>query len=134
MINLLNDEFCILYFLKKYSSITKRGDIEMSKSKGKIFVSILGIILGIVVIIIGLTAFNDTYKGTVSKEEYGGDAYTGIQQACAQTATNTYHIYEIIQTFSKIFFVILGIFVILHFLTVLCEDSKATAIQPTSEN
>lgn len=106
----------------------------MSKSKGKNFVSILGIILGIVVIIIGLTAFNDTYTDTVSKESYGGDAYTGIQQACAQTATNTYYIYEIIQTSSKIFFVALGIFIILHFLTVLCENSKTTTVYSNSEN
>jgi len=80
-------------------------------------VSIIGIIIGIVSIGIGIMAddFNYHYNGTVGRKSYGGDAYTGIQQACAQAATNSYHIYEVFQVFSKIFFIIVGLLIVLHY-------------------
>jgi len=83
----------------------------------KIIVSLIGIIVGIVSLGIGILEddFNYHYNGTVGRKSYGGDAYTGIQQACAQAATNAYHIYEVFQVFSKIFFIILGLLIILHY-------------------
>ncbi len=86
------------------------------KNKGlRIAFSITGIVIGVIIIIVGLVNFNLSYNGTGSKEIYGGDAYTGIQQASAQSATNTYHVLEVVQNFSKIATIITGILVILHY-------------------
>lgn len=105
----------------------------------KIIKAILGIIAGTIIIIVANNSFNSSYKPkepetaeisvkTESDAKYGGDAYTGIQQASAQTATNTYYIYELVQNtnngigivsrqimdFSNMFFTTLGILVILY--------------------
>ena len=54
--------------------------------------SITSIVIGCIALIWG---FNLTMYGTTeSSKSYGGDAYTGIQNAAAQTATNTYYIGE----------------------------------------
>ncbi len=94
-------------------------------------IPILGIILGIVIIVIAIT--NDTfsfgYNGTTGKESYGGDAYTGIQNACALTANNTYHTYELLQEGFQILFIIIGILIILHYLEKLIKSIKGTTIE-----
>ena len=92
----------------------------------KVIIPVIGIIIGIVTVFMGLTThdFNYSYYGYVSRETYGGDAYTGIQNACAQVTTNTYNIYGLIQTFSKIFFVIFGLLTILHYAEKLFENIK----------
>ncbi len=92
----------------------------------KSIICILGIVLGIVVIIIGLTNidFNNSYQGYVAREEYGGAAYTGIQNAAAQVTTNTYNMYQTIQTFSRVFFVISGVLIILHYALMLYDSIK----------
>ena len=98
----------------------------MKKLNLKIIIPVIGIIIGIITVFMGLTTheFNYSYNGFVFRETYGGDAYTGIQNACAQVTTNTYHIYELIQTFSKIFFVIVGLLTILHYVEKLFENIK----------
>lgn len=109
----------------------RKGEKEMEKVKGilknpKIVISIIGIIIGIVTIFIGITTFEFTwhYNGTVSKQEYGGDAYTGIQNACAQTATNVYNTFKLVQTFSQIFLIVLGALIVLHYIEKLFENIK----------
>lgn len=56
------------------------------------------------------------YGDTESNLSYGGDAYTGIQNAAAQTATNTYYVnksisalIECIKTISGYMFIVVGI-------------------------
>ena len=101
------------------------------KNKGlRIAFSITGIVIGVIIIIVGLVNFNLSYKGTELRERYGGDAYTGIQQASAQTATNTYHVLEVVQNFSKIATIITGILVILHYTF---ELIKVGEIEETSK-
>lgn len=101
------------------------------KNKGlRIAFSITGIVIGVIIIIVGLVNFNLSYNGTGSKEIYGGDAYTGIQQASAQSATNTYHVLEVVQNFSKIATIITGILVILHYTF---ELIKVGEIEETSK-
>ena len=68
--------------------------------------------------------FTFHYHGTISQKEYGGDAYTGIQNACAQTATNVYNTYELIQTISQIFLIVLGTLIVLHYIEKLFENTK----------
>ena len=65
--------------------------------------NILGVIAGIFIIIIAVkimyTSTSISYYPRpqyVANEYYGGDAYTGIQQAGAQTANNVSAVYELI--------------------------------------
>lgn len=50
--------------------------------------SIMLFIVGIASIILGIVTFTFNEGATVMRERYGGDAYTGIQKAAAQTANN----------------------------------------------
>lgn len=98
----------------------------MKSNKSKIIIASIGIVVGIIIIIIGATYFDYSYSGTVMRQTYGGDAYTGIQQASAQTATNTYHVFEINQLFAKLALIVTGILVILHYSSVLCDNITIT--------
>ena len=65
----------------------------MHKTPLKIF----GIILGVITIILAICVFDmsvGSYEGTYS---YGGDAYTGIQNAAAQTANNVKYVGEMLR-------------------------------------
>lgn len=99
---------------------------EKKKLNFKRVICILGIILGIATIVIGIATdeFNYSYQGYGDREIYGGDAYTGIQNATAQTATNVYNLYQTIQAFSKSFLIVLGVLIILHYALVLHETIK----------
>ena len=90
----------------------------MNKTPLQKILPIVGVIAGIASIIIGFTCseFNFYYSGTVSKESYGGDAYTGIQNASAQTATNVFNVYQCLQAFCKYFFILFGVILIIHYL------------------
>ena len=50
------------------------------------------------------TSYDSYYTSKLDKERkssYGGDAYTGIQNAGAQTATNAYYIYQRVDDFAN---------------------------------
>lgn len=53
----------------------------------KIFNAII-LLIGIAAIVLGIMCFASNKGYTVSFETYGGDAYTGIQNAAARTASN----------------------------------------------
>lgn len=59
------------------------------KKNFKLFVGIILAILGIIAIIMGNSV--NYYGGYELESKYGGDAYTGIQNAAAQTANNVYN-------------------------------------------
>ena len=72
------------------------------------------LVASIALIIIGLytcftagysdSSYSSIYTSSLEKEKktsYGGDAYTGIQNAGAQTATNAYYIYHRVDDFAK---------------------------------
>ena len=62
--------------------------------KGKKLVFVIIGIIAIVLAIICATASVGYYE---SSKTYGGDAYTGIQQAAAQTANNVQYLAEIVR-------------------------------------
>ena len=49
-------------------------------------------ILGVVAIVLGIMCFTKDTGDFESNRSYGGDAYTGIQNASAQTARNVKHL------------------------------------------
>ena len=58
---------------------------------------VFGIILGILSIVISLSVFSGTVGYYENAQKYGGDAYTGIQNAAAQTANNIKYLGETLQ-------------------------------------
>lgn len=96
-----------------------KGDFYMKKG-----INIVGIISGVLSIIfsfvvkgmpIGLYEFSETY---------GGDAYTGIQNAAAQTAVNVYYLADIVRTGLFAFLLVFGIALICFFLSRMDIDVK----------
>ena len=73
----------------------------MENSKKKV----LQIVVGVISIIFAVLCFvlqGDFDTGSlVSDKYYGGDAYTGIQQAAAATARNVYYLSKNIESLSK---------------------------------
>lgn len=93
----------------------------MKINESKKLISILGIISGLIIIFVGLTRFNASYASSAEKQSYGGDAYTGIQQAIAQDTKNTSYIDEHLLLFCKTMVIITGVLVVLHYATNLSE-------------
>lgn len=58
-------------------------------------IAVLAFIFAIVCFATNSSASNGSYE---SSKSYGGDAYTGIQNAAAQTANNVYYLSKNIQT------------------------------------
>lgn len=53
--------------------------------------------IGVLSIILAIVCFSMDRGSYTSREYYGGDAYTGMQQAAAQTANNVLYLSDIVQ-------------------------------------
>ena len=84
--------------------------------------------IAIVSIICGIICFFLNIGTNVSDVVYGGDAYTGIQNATAQTANNILILNKNIKLISGFFFVILGLILraVGNFLLTIDKDTKIT--------
>ena len=72
---------------------------------GKIF-----LFISVVAIAFGIACFSlYTTPYTTDSEIYGGDAYTGIQNAAADTANNIFYLMKNVNTISGLFFMLIGI-------------------------
>ena len=87
-----------------------------AKAKNPIVAHILGILSGILSIVLGCVCFGMTTGSGYSFETYGGDAYTGIQQAAAQTAQNTAHMADIVRFGFAGLLIVVGVAIIALFL------------------
>lgn len=83
--------------------------------KGKRICSIIGVIGGFISIILGFVVSGMSTGGWESNSTYGGDAYTGIQNAAAQTANNVQDLAEILKTGMSSSLIIFGIAMIAYF-------------------
>ncbi len=79
------------------------------------FISIAGIISGFLSCFFGKIILDMPTGYDYSLKEYGGDAYTGIQQAAAQTAVNVHKLNKIIASGIGYLLIVLGIVVVLVF-------------------
>lgn len=59
--------------------------------------STLFALIGILSIILSLVCFSKEVGDTVHRSYYGGDAYTGIQHAAADTGNNVYELTKIVR-------------------------------------
>lgn len=87
-----------------------------------------GIISGIIAIVFAFNIKNMSIGSYESSEFYGGDAYTGIQQAAAQTANNVQDLADIVRTGLFALCLVTGIALICFFITRLAKTMADTAV------
>ena len=109
----------------------------MTKAKEQKILSFAILIAGITCIIFAIIYYTTPpcfYLGAFEYfETYGGDAYTGIQNAAAQTANNIIHLNQSIESATKIFTLFAaGIFVIIGFLLLVLGTVKLIAAFSTN--
>ena len=99
-----------------YAAVEKKAkELSDKISKGSIFFPIGGIISGIISIIFGIVMFAKNVGYYESSISYGGDAYTGIQNAAAQTANNVKALSEIAKSGFAFLLIAIGLIAIFYF-------------------
>ena len=86
-------------------------------SNGGLFFSAGGIISGILSIIFGIIVLVKDVGDYEFSSSYGGDAYTGIQNAAAQTANNVQALSEIAKNGFGFLLVAIGLIAIFYFVS-----------------
>ncbi len=86
----------------------------------------IGIVSGILSVIFGIKAENyfTLFLRYTSSESYGGDAYTGIQNAAADTGNNVRAVFELIQNCTTFLLIVIGLIAIAAFSTKLFNAIK----------
>ncbi len=87
------------------------------------------LVLGVVSLIFALTVFSGSVGYYESSKSYGGDAYTGIQNAAAQSANNILYLGETIRTALGAFLLVQGLCLLLGGLCIR-KAPKETLVQP----
>ena len=95
--------------------------------KGKIF-SIIGIVSGAVSIVFSFVVLSFEYGSWMNFETYGGDAYTGMQNAAARTAQNVQYLAYMVRfgLFALLF--VGGIVIICYFANSLVRGPVTSAL------
>ncbi len=92
----------------------------------KLSICALGIVLGLVLTIVGITTYNSSLYGDyIRSESYGGDAYTGIQNAAAETANNVMALEWSVREIGGVMLIAFGLVVVLYFALKVFECKKA---------
>lgn len=97
------------------SAEEKARELSNKISKGNTFFPIGGIISGILSVIFGIIMLAKDVGSYEYSSAYGGDAYTGIQNAAAQTANNVMALSEIAKAGFAFFLIALGLIAIFYF-------------------
>ncbi len=96
-----------------------------NKTGGFVFFSIVGILSGLLSIAFGLYEL-DMYPGSNERDiTYGGDAYTGIQNAAAQAANNVWELSYICRFGFGAILIVLGIAIVCYFGVKLCDKKNS---------
>ncbi len=80
----------------------------MEKFNGKNIMGILLMALALIAIVFGIIAFCLEDGSYAFTETYGGDAYTGIQNAAADTANNVRDLTRVVRTVGGLGFLLTG--------------------------
>lgn len=97
---------------------------KKNSKAGKKICSIAGAIGGFISIIFGFIISGMSTGSWENNTSYGGDAYTGIQNAAAQTANNVQDLAEILKIGSAFALIIFGIAMICYFGLKLFKNSE----------
>ena len=95
-----------------YTNIIPKAN---KKPIGAIIFDILGLISGVISVILGFVISGYTAGNLETFTSYGGDAYTGIQNAAAQTANNVMYLTKVIKFGFTVLLIVLGIVSICYF-------------------
>ena len=106
--------------------------MQAIKKNFKLIIAIVIVVMGIYSIVLGIE--NSRYYGGFETETvYGGDAYTGIQNASAQTANNVANVgyflsgrYEDTMVFIGVGLIVSGGLVLLYYLAENKSKKKTT--------
>ena len=91
----------------------------MNKKLLKIF----GIILGVATIVLAIIVFSKSVGYSESNQSYGGDAYTGIQNAAAQAANNVKYVGEMLRFALGSQMLVMGLGMLLGSLCIRTKDA-----------
>ncbi|HOB25789.1 MAG TPA: hypothetical protein PLB45_00230 [Bacilli bacterium] len=92
--------------------------------KNVYYLNIFGLFLGIVVLLFGLIGSFNVPTVIVNATTYGGDAYTGIQNASASTANNITYISRDAYAFVRFVVIISGFLIINHYCKCIALDKN----------
>lgn len=92
--------------------------------KKKDMITIGGIVSGIISVIFGIIMLTKSVGMYESSSRYGGDAYTGIQNASAQTANNIRLLSEISKFGFAFLLIAIGLIAIFYFFSKLKNQEK----------
>ena len=93
----------------------------------KFFIVVL-MIIGVVSVILSMHVFNLSTGSYVLQEAYGGDAYTGIQNAAAQTANNVQWLTEAVSKGVGSILLVGGLTLISLSCIMLCGSSETRSL------
>lgn len=100
-------------------------------------VSVIGIINGILSFIFAYYVNSMDTGKFISRESYGGDAYTGIQNAAANSGNNIQELCMLVQSGFTYFFIVFGIAMIVFGLYCMfgnTDKKNVTAIEIPANN
>ena len=95
----------------------------MNKKLLKIF----GIVLGVLAIVLAIIVFSKDVGYYESSKSYGGDAYTGIQNAAAQAANNVKYVGEMLRFALGSQMLVMGLAMIMGSLCICTKDQNRIA-------
>ena len=99
--------------------VKKKPAVKMS---GKLIASILGALSGLISIIMSFAVRDMSAGGYVSSVTYGGDAYTGIQNAAASTANYVGSLSRLVRAGVSDILLVFGLAVLAYFLVKVFES------------
>lgn len=112
-----------------YATVEQKAEELSNKlSKGSTFFPIGGIISGILSVIFGIIMFGKDVGYYEASSAYGGDAYTGIQNAAAQTANNVKALSEITKNGFAFFLIAVGLIAICKSLGIEYHANRETIL------
>ena len=88
----------------------------------KLIAIILGLFSGLLSVIFGIVTYGMGAGSFESSRSYGGDAYTGIQNAAAQSANNIIYASKLLRFGFGSLLLVLGLFLIGFFILKLCKE------------
>lgn len=98
--------------------------VGQKKSGAAKLFSLLGMGTGLASVIVGIVLKGMSVGSYESSLSYGGDAYTGIQNAAAQTANNVRALANLVRAGSSAFFILLGLVLICCFALRMCRAER----------
>lgn len=110
----MENEFNEIEIVTEVAPETEEKKLSKPTDLKKTF-NLVGMIDGVLSIIFGLVVFGSSIGSMEIDHSYGGDAYTGMQNASAQAANNIYELSGMIKTGLAGLLIVVGIALVCYF-------------------